>query len=152
MKLTECMQLATSLMADNGLLERTEAAKYGYWSFKFDNAVKRFGCAHFRNKIITLSLKLVELNSEEVVRDVILHEIAHVIAGRKHGHNYVWQEAAWSLGCSGNRSYNETVKAPAASYFAPCDCGNKHERIRMPRAKYTCAITHQRLTFMRVTS
>lgn len=45
-------------------------------------------------------------NSCDQLRDTLLHEIAHVIAGLGTGHGPVWLEAARRLGCSGNRLHN----------------------------------------------
>lgn len=157
MKLTECIQLATTLMAEHDLRDgfelhkKFDGQKHNYWRFAFDNAVIRFGCTHYATKTITLSRKLVELNDEQNVRDVILHEIAHVLAGAGAGHGYKWRSTALSIGCDGRRKYDvRVVNRPAGNYYAPCTCGNKHERVRMPRASYRCAITREPLTFMRV--
>ena len=55
------------------------------WQFKFDNSKRRFGqCVYGRKyglpyHMIKLSKPLVALNSEEQVRDTILHEIAHAL-------------------------------------------------------------------------
>ena len=74
MDLSVAEKLAISLMDRHGLLDKG-------WHFKYDNAVKRFGVCMFRPKVIGLSSKLTLLNDREKVKDTILHEIAHAIAG-----------------------------------------------------------------------
>ena len=120
MKLSDAKKLAVSLIKGHGLTE---------WSFEFDRAVRRFGCCHFKDKKITLSSKLVELNSEEQVTDTILHEIAHALVGRGHGHNRVWRRQALSIGCSGARCYSNEVAQPTLKYTLTCpNCGRETKR------------------------
>ena len=59
------------------------------WDFKFDNAKIRFGVCRYSKKEITVSLLLSVSNEWKHVEDVILHEIAHVLAGTGNGHNWV---------------------------------------------------------------
>ena len=69
MELADAESLALELMRQHGLLPR--------WKFKFDRAIRRFGCCNEGKRLISLSARLTELNSEYEVRDTILHEIAH---------------------------------------------------------------------------
>ncbi len=43
-----------------------------------DKMVKRFGKADFRNRIVRLNKRFVELNSGKVVRALIVHELVHL--------------------------------------------------------------------------
>lgn len=71
MNLLEAKKMAEEEMKKHGLLE---------WSFSFDNAIERFGSCRLTSKKISLSKKLIELNSIERVRNTLLHEIAHALA------------------------------------------------------------------------
>lgn len=126
MKLNEAQQLANYLMEVHGVAQQG-------WRFEFDNAKRRFGCCSYRNKTISLSVGLTELNDEAKVKDTILHEIAHALCP-KEGHNKVWKRKAIEIGCSGERCYSpREVKTLNAAYAAICvGCGHKHERFRKP--------------------
>src|SRR5690606_31200865 len=91
------------------------------WQFEFDNAVRRFGCCHWRAKKITLSRKLVQLNDEARVRNTILHEIAHALCGARVGHGRQWVQMAKAIGCDGNRLYSmAVVETPKRKYQGTC--------------------------------
>jgi len=47
---------------------------------------------------IVLSKYLTFVNEESVVRNVLLHEIAHALAGGEHEHDAVWEAEARKLG------------------------------------------------------
>jgi len=52
------------------------------WSFRFDKANRRMGCCKKRQKLITLSAKIVLLNYEKnpaEIDDCIRHELAHAL-------------------------------------------------------------------------
>lgn len=91
------------------------------WKFKFDNAKKRFGVTKYRTKTISLSRHLCQLNTVENVRDTILHEIAHALAGPKAGHGIVWKKIAKEIGASTERCYSiQEVVVPKAKWNATC--------------------------------
>lgn len=97
MLLTDCEKLVDELFVKHNLNE---------WNFRFDRAVKRFGQCKFNDKQITLSKKLVELNNIEVVKNTLLHEIAHALVGPGNGHNYKWWSKALEIGCDGKTRYD----------------------------------------------
>jgi predicted SprT family Zn-dependent metalloprotease len=90
------------------------------WSFVFDRSKVRFGKCDYRRRQISLSRHLVELNTEDEVRDTILHEIAHVLAPRGAGHGPVWRALAISIGCNGQRCYGREVVRPAPKFRGIC--------------------------------
>lgn len=119
-------KLAVSLMKEHRIWGRG-------WRFKYDKAIRRFGVCNFRTETIGLSLKLVEVNDEEKVKDVILHEIAHAIAGHSAGHGEIWKRVCLKIGAKPERCYSladtNTVKL---KYHATCDaCGKEFERSRI---------------------
>lgn len=100
---------AIDALREHGLIERG-------WTFKFDNAPKRFGHCRWVTKEISLSRKLVLLNEEAEVFETILHEVAHALHAEARGrsdHGPEWRRIAQSIGCTGQRCYSAAnVKTP----------------------------------------
>ena len=133
MNLTEAHDLAVNLLYEHGLLDDG-------WSFKFDTAVKRFGCCKYRTREITLSRKLVEANNADRVNDTILHEIAHAIAGHGTGHGPAWKAVCRRIGARPVACYTEsnTVTIPLR-YRATClHCSHVFHKARAPKGKHGC--------------
>lgn len=110
------------------------------WSYKFGRAKNQFGLCTYGDKMITISRPLTEMNSEEMLRDVVLHEIAHAIAGHAAGHGPEWRKVAKSIGCSGKRQI-EQVNAPEYRWHAKCPtpgCPHVAKRHRRPRSAMAC--------------
>lgn len=98
------------------------------WTYRFGNAVRLFGVCSYSTKTITISRPLVELNDENQVRDTILHEIAHALAGKGTHHGYKWRAIAIQIGCNGRRCYGSNVVKPKGKYLAQCNkCGLSQE-------------------------
>jgi len=135
MKIDRALEMVTELYTKHDLFKKG-------WGFEFDKAKRRFGCCNYSTGRISLSLALVELNSEERVRNTLLHEIAHALVGHGHGHDRVWRNKALEIGCDGNRCYSsEDVQQPTPNYQAVCNkCGTKHNRQRLPRKDSSCGI------------
>lgn len=121
----EAADLARALMALWGLDD---------WRFEFDAAVRRFGHCRFEARTISLSRHLVALNEVQVVRDTILHEIAHALAGPRHGHDAVWRRTAVHVGARPDRTFGDEVASPPAPWVGTCPgCGSRLERHRLLR-------------------
>lgn len=134
MNLLTVNSVAISLMKRHGIWEQG-------WRFQFDNAARRFGCCMYGNKLISLSRKLCILNDEDAVKDVILHEIAHAIAGYKAGHGMAWKRACIQIGAKPERCYSDEISTPQLKYQATCSaCGKKHQKARLVNktAKRSC--------------
>ena len=52
------------------------------------------------------------------IDDTLLHEIAHALVGKAHGHDQVWQAKAVALGCSGRRCHDVQFTPPR--YIVTC--------------------------------
>ena len=105
------------------------------WTFAFDRAKARYGCCHHSDNVITLSRYLV-LDKEtpmRVIKNVLLHEIAHALVGYNEGHNDVWRECAIRIGCDGERTCSHAVDMPGQK-LVRCTCGaNKLYRFRISK-------------------
>jgi len=88
-RLQEVSEQAQSLMNQYGLHN---------WSFQFNGAQKQLGSCNYTKRQITLSRIVAVHKTAEQVTDVILHEIAHALAGWEAGHGPKWKEIASRLG------------------------------------------------------
>ncbi len=122
-RLSDCVAAAESLIKKHGL---------DGWSFQFDNAQRRAGACAYSTKVISLSRLYCLKASADQVRDTILHEIAHALAGPKHNHDAKWKSIARSIGCKAERCH--TVDFAPARYIVSCSrCGwhqKKNRRLR----------------------
>jgi predicted SprT family Zn-dependent metalloprotease len=129
MKQEDSQALALELMGKHGLLAKG-------WTFHFDNAKRRFGYCQYRPKMISISKHLSELNSEEQVKDTILHEIAHALAGPRAHHYAKWRYQAMVVGAKPERCYSADVVQPPHKWTGTCP--NGHVTKRMKRMKISC--------------
>jgi predicted SprT family Zn-dependent metalloprotease len=129
---SEAKQLALNLIQQNGLIG---------WEFRFDSAVQRFGCCYSSIQVISLSYKLTELNSEEEVKDTILHEIAHALNPHEN-HGRDWKNTCIKIGARPERCYTlNTIEVPVPKhvYIYVCpDCGREVVRNYRFHKKYAC--------------
>lgn len=113
-----------------------EAYDFAHWSFDFDRAKTRNGQCDFTRQRITLSRHFVQLNDATLVRETILHEIAHAIAGSAAGHGPQWQMVARNLGV--RPVARKATSMPPGRYRGVCSCGYPHSLHRKPSREYYC--------------
>ena len=130
MKLDDARSLAEQLMKEHNLHD---------WTFEFDYAKRRFGCCHHRDKRISLSRFLTELNDEHHVKNTILHEITHAVLPPKTHHSKLFYEKCVEIGCRPQRCYPKDVIKPKPKWTAICKyCGKVVNKCRKPRVKRSC--------------
>jgi len=136
MKLTETILLARELM---------EKHKLDGWKLKFDESKSHLGQCRYSEKSIYLSYPYVEINDEKIIRNTILHEIAHALAGSGHGHNRIWKTIARHIGCTGDRCASGAER-PRGKWTRHCEnCGyevQSHRRTSKARACGECCEKH----------
>ncbi|MEX2571480.1 MAG: SprT-like domain-containing protein [Gemmatimonadota bacterium] len=98
-------------------------------------ARSRLGAAKFKRgkpHMLQLSAWVVERAPWEVVREAILHEVAHLIAGHAAGHGPAWKRAALIVGCEPKRCADAEVLeyAPKPKWKGEC-CGLVWKRHRL---------------------
>ena len=85
---------------------------------------------------------MCELNGVDKVKDTILHEIAHAIAGYSAGHGQKWKDVCIQIGAKPERCYDsKTTNTPELKYKAVCGaCGTIHQKSRLVNktAKRSC--------------
>ncbi len=136
MELSAARRLAHELMHRHGV---------GDWGFAFDHAKRRLGSCRYAQRTLTLSAPLTRLNDEAVVRDTILHEIAHALTPGA-GHGPRWRTVARRLGAAARACVDSHgVSVPPAPYALVCDgCGVELPRYRRPRQRLVCRGCHER--------
>jgi len=121
--------MAERLMAEHGLVG---------WQVQLDNAKRRAGVCRFGDRVIGLSAPLTRMHGEPEVRDTVLHEIAHALAGPAHGHDAVWRATARKIGCSGDRCVPEGAPRVVGSWVGVCSAGHVKDRHRRPERVMSC--------------
>lgn len=92
--------------------------------FEFCTGVSRLGYYNTKKNMIHISREFAKNNSEEFVRDIILHEIAHSLT-RFHKHDQVFKAKAYQLGCSAKSNVEYEVVLPPMKYKYTCSkCGH----------------------------
>ncbi|WP_433303746.1 SprT-like domain-containing protein [Actinoplanes sp. CA-030573] len=131
MDLTEARRLAAGLMDRHGLTG---------WRLVFDNAKTRAGVCRFDRKEIGLSRPLVELYEAAQVTETVLHEIAHALAGPRHGHDRVWRTIARRIGCSGSRCMPADAPSVEGPWVGVCPAGHRTTAHRRPVRVKSCRV------------
>ncbi|HEU4757078.1 MAG TPA: SprT-like domain-containing protein, partial [Agromyces sp.] len=57
------------------------------WTFGFDNAKKRAGLCNYTEKRISVSRYLALRYEDDEIHQILLHEVAHAMAGPRAGHD-----------------------------------------------------------------
>jgi predicted SprT family Zn-dependent metalloprotease len=126
---TAARQLATGLMARHGLVG---------WRLVFDSAKTRAGVCRFDRKEIGLSRPLVSLYAAEHVTETVLHEIAHALAGPRHGHDRVWRATARRIGYRGERRMPADAPNVEGAWVGVCPAGHRTTAHRRPIRVKSC--------------
>lgn len=113
------------------------------WRFRWDNSRRRAGVCIFGTREIHASRPLAVRWNAQRCEQVILHEIAHALAGPRAGHGRAWVRVAESIGCRRER-YDDAGLARESAPIVGC-CPNGHEffRYRMPSGPRSCSLCHR---------
>ena len=115
----------------------------GDWTFQWDHAKSRAGSCSDKKRIISLSLPIAKGRDVKRTINTLLHEIAHAIAGVRHGHDEFWRAIAIKIGCDGERCFNEDeVDSRLSKYISTCPrCGRNHYGHRLRKRQSWCKCT-----------
>ena len=137
MDLTDAIFMAQKLMQQNEL---------DGWKLRFDERKTSLGRCNEYSKTIYLSLPYVELNKESVIKDVVLHEIAHALAGCDNHHNIIWRTFARKIGAKPERCAGQNTIRPESKFKLVCNnCKWErpaHRRTKKKRACPKCCNEH----------
>jgi predicted SprT family Zn-dependent metalloprotease len=110
------------------------------WSFGFDSAKRRAGLCNYTNNSITISRYLVDIHTIDESMQVVLHEVAHAMCGKREGHNKKWLATAKSIGYRAERFTGTEIAQETASWIGTCKNGHKHYRYRQPSRPLACGL------------
>ena len=121
--------MACRLVAEHGLHD---------WQVVFDGAKRRAGQCRYAERAISLSAGLTRLHPDEVVRETVLHEIAHALAGPEAGHGPAWRATARSIGSDASRCVSSDAPRLPGAWLGVCPAGHTAERHRRPERVIAC--------------
>ncbi|WP_350349118.1 SprT-like domain-containing protein [Agromyces sp. G08B096] len=110
------------------------------WSFGFDHAKKRAGLCNYTAKRISVSRYLAARYGDDEIHQVLLHEVAHALAGPRAGHGPKWRHVAASIGYVGRRTHDGEVVDELAPWVGRCPAGHVHYRYREPVRPLSCGL------------
>lgn len=110
------------------------------WSFGFDNAKTRAGLCNFTDRHISVSKYLAAKYDDDEIHQVLLHEVAHAVAGPRAGHGPVWKRTADELGYDGKRTHDGSAANELAPWLGACPAGHTHHRFRKPLKPLSCGV------------
>jgi predicted SprT family Zn-dependent metalloprotease len=108
------------------------------WVFGFDNAKTRAGLCNYTDRRISVSKYLAARYEDDEIHQVLLHEIAHAMAGTRAGHGAKWKAVAAGLGYEGKRLHDGETANEFAPWVGTCPAGHLHYRYRKPARALAC--------------
>ena len=108
------------------------------WSFGFDHAKRRAGLCNYTERRITVSRYLAEKFDDDEIHQVLLHEVAHAMAGSDAGHGPAWKRIAAEIGYVGGRTHDGEIAHERAPWVGACPAGHEHYRFRRPTRVTSC--------------
>ena len=129
MEIGAAREMARGLMDEHGLQG---------WQLTFDRAKRRAGVCRPGQRTIGLSRPLTELHDVAQVRDTVLHEIAHALAGPRAGHGPRWREIAAAIGAVPQRCLPSDAPTVAGAWVGTCPAGHTIDRHRRPTQVSSC--------------
>jgi len=108
------------------------------WTFAFDNAKTRAGLCNYTDKRISVSRYLADRYEDDEIHQVLLHEVAHAMAGPRAGHGPKWKATAAELGYEGKRLHSGAIADEFAPWVGECPAGHIHYRYRAPTRALAC--------------
>jgi predicted SprT family Zn-dependent metalloprotease len=114
------------------------------WTFAFDNARTRAGLCNYAAKRISVSRLLAARYDDDEIHQVLLHEVAHALAGPAAGHGAAWKRISRDLGYEGKRLHGGAIADELAPWIGHCPAGHVHYRYKRPTRIVSCAKCSQR--------
>jgi predicted SprT family Zn-dependent metalloprotease len=119
----QARDVALALMAQHNLVG---------WTFAFNRRKRSLGLCRYQERVIELSIHLVQRNDADEIRDTILHEIAHALVGADDGHGPRWKAKCRDIGARPERCADADM--PPGRWQARClSCASIDSRHRRPR-------------------
>lgn len=122
------------------------------WTFGFDNAKTRAGLCNYTEKRISVSRYLAARYEDDEIHQVLLHEVAHAVAGVGAGHGERWRRVAAELGYEGKRLHDGEIANDLAPWVGTCPAGHDHYRYKRPARPLACGKCSRRFDHANVIS
>lgn len=114
--------------------------------FRLDGGKRRLGATKFYGfkggpfmvKEITLSRHYAALLREDEVREVMIHECAHAIAGHEENHGPKFRTVVRSLGGTATGPCMTPSAKPESAWIGTCSKGHTTEMYRAPQVVRSC--------------
>ncbi|UCR88546.1 SprT-like domain-containing protein [Mycetocola spongiae] len=110
------------------------------WTFRFDNAKRRAGLCNYTQHEISVSRYLAARYEDDEIHQILLHEVAHALAGSAAGHGPAWRAVAADLGYEGSRLHSGATADELAPWVGTCPVGHEIFRHRRPTRRSSCAV------------
>ena len=109
------------------------------WTLVLDRAKTRAGICRYGTRQIGLSRPLTLLHDEAQVRDTVLHEIAHALAGPRAQHGPRWRATALRVGANPQRCVPADAPRVPGPWVGRCPAGHERTRHRRPTRVESCS-------------
>lgn len=121
---TEVIHLGNSLLKEHNLED---------WIIDISKTQSCIGQCFYHEKTIKFSKFFLD-NSEEKIKNIILHEIAHALVGPQHGHNRVFKNKCYEIGTEASSRTTTLKSDKIINYEVYCsnNCFKPLQRNRMP--------------------
>lgn len=102
------------------------------WRVVVSQKKRKLGYCDYTTRTISLSGFHLDTDDDDEIRDTILHEVAHALAGPEARHGNTWVRIARSIGCNGRpKAMLKLERYPWISICATC--GRILRRVVRPR-------------------
>lgn len=109
------------------------------WKVRWDHAKRRAGACHFKSQTLSFSSVLAQIYPAETMQDVVLHEVAHALAGPGHNHDKYWKSVARQVGAIPKALLPPDLPQPQANWSGTCpNCGVIRHLHSAPRRVASC--------------
>lgn len=109
------------------------------WTFRFDAAKRRAGLCNYTKREISVSRYLAAKYEDDDIHQILLHEVAHALAGERAAHGPTWKRIARELGYVGGTTHNGEIAHERAPWVGQCPAGHEHYKFRRPTRETSCA-------------
>ena len=110
------------------------------WTFGFDNAKTRAGQCNYTSHRITVSRYLAARYEDDEIHQILLHEVAHALAGPAAAHGPRWVSVAREIGYEGSRLHDGERADELAPWIGRCPAGHEYFRHRRPTNRVSCSV------------
>jgi len=98
MNIQQTYDLVVDLLKKHGLREQG-------WTFAVSRGKYVLGSCVYKTKTIKISKYLIQLGTDQEVRDTVMHEVGHALAGGKAGHGWLWRQKCRDVGLMNPEQY-----------------------------------------------